>query len=102
MPEHELDISKNIRTIEWLKSELVSGVSSLFKAMLKANDETILESLSSIIIGCYVLARRLGLPFNRLDLRVSDTVRQNISNGHEVERWYGDLTALSRHFMDRK
>ena len=44
------DIARNIKTIEWLKSELVTGISSLFKGMLKNNDELIADSLANIVI----------------------------------------------------
>ena len=61
------DIARNIKTIEWLKTELVAGISSLFKGMLKSNEELIADSLANIVVGCYLLGKRLGLPFGALD-----------------------------------
>jgi len=56
------DIARNIKTIEWLKTELIAGVSSLFKGMLKNNNELIADSLANIIVGCYLLGKRLAFP----------------------------------------
>lgn len=101
-PEGEIDIARNIRTIDWLKTELLSGVSGLFKALLRGGDEAITDGLSGLIITCYALARRLGYSFAKLDAKVEAKVRVNIAEGHEIEKWYGDLTALLRHIEERK
>ncbi|MGE5559925.1 MAG: MazG-like family protein [Chloroflexota bacterium] len=101
-PEGEIDIARNIRTIEWLKTELLAGVSGLFRAMLRGSEEAITDGLSGLIISCYALARRLGYSFAKLDAKVEARVRMNISEGHEIEKWYGDLTALLRYFEERK
>ena len=44
----DINIVKNVRTIEWLKAELVSGIGALLKAMVKNNEEVILESISTL------------------------------------------------------
>lgn len=94
MPDHEVDIAKNMRTIDWLKVELLSGISSLFKFMLKGSEELIIDALASIIITCYILGKRLGIGFARVDLKAMHKLRVNISDNHQVEQWYGDLSAL--------
>lgn len=101
-PEGEIDIARNIRTIEWLKTELLAGVSGLFKSLLRGSEEAITDGLSGLIISCYALARRLGYSFAKLDAKVEAKVRVNIAEGHEIEKWYGDLTALLRHIEERK
>ncbi len=97
----EIDIAKNARTIEWLKSELLNGVASLFKALLKGKEDAITDSLANIVIASYVLARRLGINFARLETKVENKLDLNIQEDHEVEKWYGDLTALRHHFQER-
>ena len=92
-----VDIARNSTTIEWLKAELVGGVSALFKAMLKNHEEAITDSLANIIVACFLLGKRMGIPFSRLDVKVDNKVRANISKGHEIEQWYGDFTALSNY-----
>ncbi|MEW6724963.1 MAG: MazG-like family protein [Bacillota bacterium] len=100
--EREIDIAKNIRTIEWLKTELLSGVSGLFKALLRGTEESAADALSGLVITAYTLARRLGIPFSRLEARIENRLRMNVEQGHEIERWYGDLSALAKHFEERR
>lgn len=99
---HEVDIARNIRVIEWLKTELLGTVSALFRAMLKGSEEVILEALAGIVIMTYVLARRLGINFARLDIKIEGKLRSTIREDHEVEQWYGDLTAMLKYVSDKK
>jgi hypothetical protein len=95
--DEELDITRNIKMIEWLKTELLGGVSSLFKVMLGGSREGILDILCNIIMVSYLLGKRLGLNFARIDLQMENKIRLNIDRGHEAEKWYGDLTELAQY-----
>ncbi|MCL6639078.1 MAG: MazG-like family protein [Firmicutes bacterium] len=95
-------IAKNIKVIEWLKADLITSLAALFKSMLKGSEELMLDALSSMIVTCYVLGRRLNINFSRLDLKVEAKVRQGIDDDHEVERWYGDLSALLNYLVEKK
>lgn len=95
-------IAKNIKVVEWLKADLITSVSALFKSMLRSSEDLVLDALASLVITCYVLGRRLGVNFNRLDLRVEAKLRQGIDEDHEVERWYGDLSTLLNYLVERK
>ncbi|PKM47411.1 MAG: hypothetical protein CVV03_03570 [Firmicutes bacterium HGW-Firmicutes-8] len=97
-----VDIARNIRVIEWLKTELLGTVSALFKAMMKNSDEAIEDALASMVITIYVLARRVGISFAQLDIRVESKLRNAIKDKHEVEDWYGDLTAFLSYRGDKK
>ncbi|HHU70064.1 MAG TPA: hypothetical protein GXZ31_07165 [Thermoanaerobacterales bacterium] len=97
LPFEELDITKNIKMIEWLKTELLSGVSDLFKVMAAGGKEGVLDILCGIIMSSYLLGKRLGLNFTRIDSHMENKIRLNIDKGHEAEKWYGDLTELSQH-----
>lgn len=101
MAKPELDIARNVRTIEWLKAELVGGVSSLFKALLKNSEEAILDALAKVVIACYLLGKRLGIGFSRLDMKIESNVTANIAKAHEIEQWYGDFSALRRYLEER-
>ena len=94
--------AKNIRLVEWLKADLLTSVSNLYKAMLRGSEDKLLDALSGIIITCYVLGRRLGLSFSRLEMRVEAKLRQGIDEDHEVEKWYKDLSLLQTHLTDKK
>jgi hypothetical protein len=94
--------ARNIRVVEWLKSDLLTSVANLYKAMLRGSEEKLLDALSGIIITCYILGRRLGLSYSRLDMRVEAKLRQGIDEDHEVEKWYKDLSHLLTHLTDKK
>jgi len=65
------DIAKNIRTIEWLKADILSSLSLLFKTMIKEDrEEKVVDALASIIITVYVLGSRLGIRFSQLDIEM--------------------------------
>jgi hypothetical protein len=99
----ETGIARNLRVVEWLKADLVASTAAVFRAMAGGSDDKLVDALAGVVITCYVLARRLGIGFSVLDLRVEAKLRQNIDDGHEVERWYGDLSSYLSYFLaDRK
>lgn len=100
--QQENVIARNIKVIEWLKADILSSLAALFKGMVKGKEEIMLDSLAGIIVGCYVLGQRLGLPYSRLDLKMEAKLRQGIEDGHEVEKWYGDLSSLKTYLIDKK
>ncbi|MDN5293394.1 MAG: hypothetical protein PWQ31_699 [Eubacteriales bacterium] len=89
-----MDITRNIKAIEWLKAELVSALSYLFRATVKGGEEMILDALASLTVLTYVLARRLGFSFARLDMQVDRRLQDGVEKGYEAETWFGDLSAL--------
>ncbi len=98
----DINIVKNVRTIEWLKAELVSGIGALFKAMVKNNEEMIADSLAALIMGCYFLGKRLSIPFDKLDQKVINRLESAPLQEHEIEEWYGDVTNLEQYFKERQ
>lgn len=98
----EPDIARNIRVVEWLKADLITSLSALYKSLLRGSEERILDALSGIIVTCYVLGRRMGFNFSRIDVAVEAKLKKGIEESHEVEKWYGDLTMLLAYLVDRK
>lgn len=95
-----LDVTKNIRVIENLKSELLSCIAHLYSRMA-ADDcddlkEVALDTLSNTIIIGYLLSRRLGLDYAALEKDITAKIRLGLIQEHETEKYFGDLTALSR------
>lgn len=95
-----IDITKNIKIIEWLKSELLSSVAALFDLLikgLKGGQEAIVDTLANIIMVSYVLGKRLGIDYNSIDMRIEDKIKLGILEEHKVENWFGDLSGLKKH-----
>lgn len=93
----ELNIAKNIKAIEWLKTELTSSLASLFKALFKGNTEGAMEALAVIVINSFLLAKRLGVSYGRLELAIHNRMKELLKEKHPLEEWYGDLSSLKEY-----
>ena len=100
-PHQGVDIARKLRTIEWLKSELLEGVSLFFKTLISGNGQAISKAWAAIIITCYFLSRRLGLSFEQVDQEITDQLRNHLAANHQLESWYGDISACL-HYVEGK
>lgn len=105
----EFDIAKNIRLVEWLKSEILSSVAELYRLLAggikkgtKGSQDALADCLSSMIVAAYLLGKRLGIPFPVIDNKIENKIRLGMIEEHDVEKHYGDLTSLSEHYKARK
>jgi len=101
IPEKEIDITRNIKIIEWLKSELLTELADLFRTLAggarEELHEVVGEILSNIILISYLLGRRLGISYNAIELKIQNKIKLGLVENHDVEKYYGDLSELSRH-----
>ncbi len=99
--DKEIDITRNIKMIEWLKSELLTDVANLFKVLVNGMKEeiheAIAETLSNIILICYLLGRRLGISYNSIEMKLENKIKLGLVENHDIEKYYGDLSELVRH-----
>lgn len=96
--DKELDITKNIHIIESLKCELLSDLSQLYTGMFDPNSEEAFEKddiLANMIMISYILAKRLGIPYHNLDMRILNKLRLGTMENNK--QWYGDLISLTKH-----
>ncbi|MCR4435155.1 MAG: MazG-like family protein [Clostridiales bacterium] len=99
--DKEIDITRNIRLIEWLKSELLRDVANLFQSLANGMKEEIHDSaadtLANIILISYLIGRRLGLGYTAIEMKIENKVKLGLVENHDVEKHYGDLSELSKH-----
>lgn len=98
------DITKNVKIIEWMKTELILSLGDLFNLIFKGVkplDEALQDTLANIIMITYLLGKRLGISFKEIDYKVKEKIKIGIDEDHSVENWYGDLSNLKKH-MDNK
>ncbi|GIO70130.1 MazG-like family protein [Paenibacillus sp. JTLBN-2024] len=100
MPK-DLDVAKRAKVIEWLKTEVVDHVSRLFKALWEGSTTRVGDSLASLIMSSYILARRLGMSYRDLDDLLIDKLKKHKQEGHQLEDWYQDISALEEHMRKR-
>ena len=99
--DKEIDITRNIKMIEWLKSEMLTDVASLFKILVNGAKQevhdTISDTLSNIILICYLLGRRLGVSYNAIEMKIENKIRLGLVENHDVEKYYSDISELAKH-----
>ncbi|SHH30985.1 MazG-like family protein [Tepidibacter thalassicus] len=100
-----LEVTRNIKIIEWLKTEMLNSIAALYDLMLKGasyTDEVIQDILANIIMVTYLLGRRLGFNFSDIDKKMREKIIIAINEEHKVEKWYNDLTKLKDHIKFRE
>ena len=105
MNNKDIDIVKNMKTVEWLKSEILNNIAYLHKIFVDTEEnskENVEDTISNIILESYVLGKRLGISFNDLDSTLKENIRLNLVQEHKIERWYGDLSSLLEHIETRE
>lgn len=96
----DTDITKNIRVIEFLKSELLTGVAALYQNLIKGTkvgQEVLVDTLANLILVTYLLGKRLGIAAAVIDSKIMEKIRIGMIEDHETEKWYGDLSDLSEY-----
>jgi ABC-type transporter Mla subunit MlaD len=100
--EPRVDVGRSAKAVDWLKAELVAAVAETFRGFNRGKEEAALDGLAEVVLAAYLLARRAGASFTRLDMRLEALCRANVAQDHQLERWYGDMTALADHLEQRK
>lgn len=103
--KEELDVTGNIKTIEWIKVELLEAVTSLYRALMKGaktSQDVMSDSLADIIILAYILSRRLGVDFSSVDIKIQEKLKAGINEEDDIEKSHGDLSKLLGYVKDRK
>ncbi|MDD2585078.1 MAG: MazG-like family protein [Syntrophomonadaceae bacterium] len=98
----ELDITRNLKVVEWLKAELVDSVGVLFKAFLKTGNEAKSDALATIIIIAYLIGHKTGLSFSHIDKKILNKLDTSIDASCEEEQWYADLADLLNYLEHKK
>ncbi|CEI74302.1 MULTISPECIES: MazG-like family protein [Romboutsia] len=99
------DIARNVKIMEWMKTELLMSVGDLFNLMFKGVkplDEALQDTLANIIMITYLLAKRLGISFNEMDYKIKEKIKLGINENHSIERWYGELSELKKHIDNKE
>lgn len=101
----DFDLTGSIKVIEWLKAELLGSVTLLYKVLLKGaktSQDAIIECLAGIVILTYLLAKRLGIEFSTVDLKVANKLKVGILEEDDIEKVHGDLSKLLGYIKERK
>jgi len=104
MHNKDIDIVKNMRTVEWLKAQLLGTVANLYATLASGEDNTrenLEDNISNLILETLLLGKRLGLSYESINSALRDNIKVNLIEEHKIERWYGDLSLLLE-YIDKK
>lgn len=100
-----MNISTNIKAVDNIKSEILSEVAALYKALADYDEvgeyNNVENSISTIIAMDYILARRLGISFKSVDNKISELLTIGEENGHELEVAFSDMSELKKYVKGR-
>lgn len=105
MHNKDIDIVKNMRTVEWLKAQLLGTVADLYATLANGEENTrenLEDNISNLILETLLLGKRLGLSYESIDQTLKDNIKLNLIEEHKIERWYGDLSLLLEHIEKKK
>ena len=97
MKNKDIDIIKNMKTVEWLKAQLLSTVANLYTTLANGEENTrenLEDIISNLILESLLLGKRLGLSYESIQSTLRDNIQLNLIEEHKIERWYGDLSIL--------
>lgn len=97
----ELDVARRAKMMEWLKTVMMEQMAQLYRGLWEGRQAKVVDSLASIIVSSYLLARRLGVSYRELDEAVLEKIKLHKRENHQLEEWYGDLSSLERHLDGR-
>lgn len=96
----DLDITKKIKIIERLKSQLLSNISMLYSNMVEENTSDSNENvdiLTDIIILSYLLSDKLGVSNEALDIRLNNKLKLASLQNNQNDEWAREIIKLSKH-----
>lgn len=97
MKNKDIDIIKNMKTIEWLKAQLLGTIANLYTTLANGEENTrenLEDIISNLILESLLLGKRLGLSYEGIESALRDNIKLNLIEEHKIERWYGDLSIL--------
>ncbi|SHF00307.1 MazG-like family protein [Tissierella praeacuta DSM 18095] len=103
MKNKDIDIIKNMKTVEWLKAQLLNTVANLYSTLADAEESTkenLEDIISNLILESLLLGKRLGLDYKNIESALRDNIKLNLIEEHKIEKWYGDLSILLE-FIDK-
>ncbi len=102
MPEKQVFIAKQRQVVDELKTEMMERLAAIFRGIHEADGEVVAEQMAAMLLLQFVLARRLGIPFHRLEEHMVQQIRVHKRMGHPLEADFGDWSVLEEYVMSRR
>lgn len=91
----EVDVVKSLKAIDELEVEMLKSLWVFQRGALEGSDTAMIQGLADIVGISYLLTRRLGFDFTRLDRTlIQGLVDWKESDTMKLESQWGDLSLL--------
>jgi predicted component of type VI protein secretion system len=95
-----VDVIKSSKAIEELKVELLKAQWQVLHGTLNASEEQILDSMANLVGLSYLLTKRLGFDFSRLDRVLYKQMEIWLNEDFlNLESQWGDLSHLQSYLV---
>lgn len=100
-----MGISTNMRAIDVIKSEILSEVANLHRTLAECDEvngyDNVSDEIATIIAMNYILARRLGINYATVDVKIGELLEIAVENNHEIELEFSDMSELRKYIGKR-
>ncbi|AHF08326.1 MazG-like family protein [Desulfitobacterium metallireducens] len=91
----EVDVVKGLKAIDELKVEMLKSLWIFERGAIEGSDTAMMQGLADIVGISYLLTRRLGFDFTRLDRTlIQGLVEWKENDTMKLESQWGDLSLL--------
>jgi len=98
---NDIDITKNIRLIETLKSQLLTDIAQLYSNLAENNSQKrkLSDIISDFMITAYLLSEKLGVGYNAVEINMINKLKLIVINEDDI--LYDDALKLLK-YLHRK
>ncbi|MEL1134910.1 MazG-like family protein [Desulfitobacterium sp. THU1] len=94
-PVVEVDVVKGLKAIEELKVEMLKAQWEFQEGSMRGSEGEMLQGLADLVALSYLLTRRMGFDYSRLDRILLQRLEEWKENDHQkLETQWGDLSLL--------
>lgn len=91
----EVDVVKGLKAIEEIKVEMLKAQWTMQEGSLRGSEGEMLQGLADMVALSYLLTRRMGFDFSKLDRTLLQRLEEwKIEDHHKIETQWGDLSLL--------
>lgn len=91
----EVDVVKGLKAIEEIKVEMLKAQWAFQEGSLRGSEGEMLQGLADLVALSYLLTRRMGFDFSKLDRTLLQRLEEwKIDDHHKLETQWGDINLL--------
>ena len=91
----EVDVVKGLKAIEEIKVEMLKALWELQDGSMRGSESEMLQGLGDLVALSYLLTRRMGFDFSKLDRTLLQRLEEwKEEDHHKLESQWGDVSLL--------